>query len=131
MNISKVHQEEKVENKYILITNLKASTKKVYEKHFEAEKYNILVNEEKMIIAKQTNNNDINLEHEKIIIETLASMAKKYTFSKILYIDLTKDINSILKRIEGEENIRHTDNRITWAIRQAITKAIIKNELKK
>ena len=78
---------------------------------------------------QQTNNNDINLEHEKIIIETLAGMAKKYTFSKILYIDLTKDINSILKRIEGEENIRHTDNRITWAIRQAITKAIIKNEL--
>ncbi len=113
-----------MENKYILLTNLEASTKKVYEKHFESEKYEILVNNENMIIAKQTNNNDINLEHEKTIIEVLESMARKYTSSKVLYIDLTKDINSILKKIEGDEIVRHTDNRITWAIRQAITKAI-------
>ena len=90
-----------MENKYILLTNLEASTKKVYEKHFESEKYDMLVNNENMIIAKQTNNNDINLEHEKTIIEVLESMARKYTSSKVLYIDLTKDINSILKKIEG------------------------------
>ena len=42
-----------------------------------------------------------------------------------LYIDLTKVINSILKKLRDDGKIRIADKRITWTIRQAITKAIV------
>ena len=51
--------------------------------------------------------------------------AKKYNPDGIIYIDLSKEVNSILDKINDDGNVRGFDNRITWPIRQAFTKAII------
>lgn len=114
-----------MENKYKLLINLSSEMQKIYEKSYKEEKYDLLVNEDGIIIAKKNNDNSINLEHEELIIRTVSSMAKKYTQVGFLYIDLTKVINSILKKIENDGKIRIADKRITWPIRQAITKAIV------
>ena len=111
-------------NKYELISNLTKETKEIYEKHYLSEKYELIVNEDNMILAKKTDNEDINLNHEEIIIKVIKSMIKKYNGYGILYINLTKEINSILDSIKEDTNLRTTDNRISWPIRQAIVKAI-------
>ena len=114
-----------MENKYKLLINLSSEMQKIYEKSYKEEKYDFLVNEDGIIIAKKNNDNSINLEHEELIIRTVSSMAKKYTQVGFLYIDLTKVINSILKKLRDDGKIRIADKRITWPIRQAITKAIV------
>lgn len=114
-----------MENKYKLLINLSSEMQKIYEKSYKEEKYDLLVNEDGIIIAKKNNDNSINLEHEELIIRTVSSMAKKYTQAGFLYIDLTKVINSILKKLRDDGKIRIADNRITWPIRQEITKAIV------
>lgn len=114
-----------MENKYKLLINLSSEMQKIYEKSYKEEKYDLLVNEDGIIIAKKNNDNSINLEHEELIIRTVSSMAKKYTQVGFLYIDLTKVINSILKKLRDDGKIRIADKRITWPIRQAITKAIV------
>ena len=114
-----------MENKYKLLINLSSEMQKVYVKSYKEEKYDLLVNEDGIIIAKKNNDNSINLEHEELIIRTVSSMAKKYTQAGFLYIDLTKVINSILKKLRDDGKIRMADKRITWPIRQEITKAIV------
>ena len=89
-----------MKNKYKLLINLSGEMKKIYEKSYKEEKYDLLVNEDGIIIAKKTNGDNINIEHEELIIRTLSSMAKKYTKVGFLYIDLTKVINSILDNID-------------------------------
>ena len=52
----------------------------------------------------------------------------------IIHINLTKEINQILANIANianEDNVKSTDNRISWPIRQAITKALINGKLNK
>lgn len=49
----------------------------------------------------------------------------------IIHINLTKEINQILANIANEDNVKSTDNRILWPIRQAITKALINGKLNK
>ena len=114
-----------MKNKYKLLINLSGEMKKIYEKSYKEEKYDLLVNEDGIIIAKKNNGDNINIEHEELVIRTLSSMAKKYSKVGFLYIDLTKVINSILENIEEDEEIRIADKRITWPIRQKITKAIV------
>lgn len=114
-----------MENKYKLLINLSSEMQKIYEKSYKEEKYDLLVNEDGIIIAKKNNDNSINLEHEELIIRAVSSMAKKYTQAGFLYIDLTKVINSILKKLRDDGKIRIADKRITWPIRQEITKAIV------
>ena len=114
-----------MENKYKLLINLSSEMQKIYEKSYKEEKYDLLVNEDGIIIAKKNNDNSINLEHEELIIRTVSSMVKKHTQAGFLYIDLTKVINSILKKLRDDGKIRIADKRITWPIRQEITKAIV------
>lgn len=118
-----------MENKYELFINLNNEIKKIYIKYFEEEKYELLINEEKILLARKTNNkNKINLNHELEIVKLIKSMAKRQKTNGILYINLTKEINTILQRTNNENNIKCTDNRISWPIRQAFTKAIILKE---
>lgn len=114
-----------MENEYEVISNLNKETKSVYEKHYETENYELLINEADLILAKKNLGKEINLEHEKLISKVLVSMLKKYTGHGILYINLTKEFNSILKKLESIPNVRPSDNAITWPLRQAITKAIV------
>jgi hypothetical protein len=53
-------------------------------------------------------------------------MVKKCNIKGLLYIDLTKEINLIMKKIENDDNVDFKNNNLSWSIRQAITKAIIK-----
>lgn len=114
-----------MENEYEVISNLNNETKSIYEKHYKTENYELLINDADFILAKKNICKETNLEHEKLISTVLKSMLKKYNDYGILYINLTKEFNSILKSIENIPNIRPSDNAITWPLRQAITRAII------
>ena len=120
-----------MENKYLLLINLEKQTKKVYEEKFKKENYNFLLNEDNIILVKKENKEDIknNNQYEKnneeIIIKYIKSIFRKFSNYGLLYIDLTNEINNILNDLKQNEKIRVADQRITWRIRQAITKAII------
>ena len=117
-----------MENKYLLLINLEKQTKKIYEEKFKKENYNFLLNEDNVILVKKGNENNKekteDKNNEEIIVKYVESICHKYNNYVFSYIDLTKEINNILKDLEKDEKIRVADQRITWRIRQAITKTI-------
>ena len=119
-----------MENNYILILNLIDKTKEVYKQNFTKEGYKIMLDEKHTILAKKENNKNINTEHETVIINFIKCISSKYEQYGIIYVDLTKEIDKILKNIEKVENIKNTDNNITLPIRQAIMQAISKKQEK-
>lgn len=124
-----------MENKYLLLMNLEKQTKKIYEEKFKKENYNFLLNEDNVILVKKGNENNKektkNKNNEEIIVKYIESISRKYNNYGFLYIDLTKEINNILKDLEKDEKIRAADQRITWRIRQAMVKAIVDKEKNK
>ena len=114
-----------MENKYLLLMNLEKQTKKIYEEKFKKENYNFLLNEENVILVKKEDKEKTKEKnYEEIIVKYIESISRKYNNYGFLYIDLTKEINNILKDLEKDYKIRVADQRITWRIRQAITKTI-------
>lgn len=117
-------------NKYELIINLNKEMKKIYEKYFIDEGYQILVNEENLIFAKKVNNPNINFKDEKEIIDFAINMVKKQNINRILYINLDKEMNSILNKVGDLDEADFKTNFISWQIRQAIIKSILKRDKK-
>ena len=118
-----------MENKYEIYISIDNLTKGVYEKSLKSKDYEIVYNDDNILFLKKINNEDYNKQHEKTVLDVIASMAKKYKSDGIVHIDLSKEVNSILDKIKDDENVKGFDNRITWPIRQAFTNAIIlKNE---
>ena len=115
-----------MENKYEVFFNLDDITKDVYKKRFVSEDYEIVADEEGVFFVKKLNNKDINLENEKVIVSVIKSMAKLYSrnVKGVLHIDFTNYVKQKKKKIK-DEKVKSFDNRITWQIRQAITKAIV------
>ncbi len=114
-----------MENKYELFISIDQLTQSVYEKSFNSKGYEIIYNDDNILFLKKTNRDDFNKQHEKTVLDVIISIAKKYKTDGIVHIDLSNEVNSILVKIKDEENVRGFDNRITWPIRQAFTKAII------
>ena len=114
-----------MDNKYELFLNLDELTKKVYVQYYNAENYEIIFNENTILFVKKIYNKNINSNHESVILDVVKSMAKRYKPDGVVHIDLSNDIKSILERIKDDENVRHTDGRISWQLRQAFTRAII------
>lgn len=98
--------------------------KSVYVKSFNSKGYEIIYNDDDILFVKKGNVQYYNQQHEKTVIDVIVSIAKKYNPDGIIYIDLSKEVNSILDKINDDGNVRGFDNRITWPIRQAFTKAI-------
>ena len=113
-----------MENKYEIFINIDHLTQSVYEKSFKSKDYEIIYNEDNILFLKKINSEDYNKQHEKTIFDVIISMAKKYNPDGIVHINLSGEVNSILDKIKDDENVRGFDNRITWPIRQAFTKAI-------
>lgn len=113
-----------MENKYEVFVNLSPEMKKVYEKHFETEDFEIMESNDTILFVKKTNNGKVNKSHEESIVKLIINMVKRYSHKGIFYMDLTEQINLILKKSEGKNELNLTDNYITWPIRKAITKAI-------
>lgn len=111
-------------NKYELFLNIDSLTKSVYENGFNSKGYEIIYKGDNILFVKKVNVQYYNQQHEKIVIDVIVSMAKKYNPDGIVHIDLSDEVNSILDKIKDDENVRGFDNRITWPIRQAFTKAI-------
>ena len=114
-----------MENKYELFINIDQLTQSVYEKSFNSKGYEIIYNDDNILFLKKTNRDHFNKQHEKTVLDVIISIAKKYKTDGIVHIDLSNEVNFILVKIKDEENVRGFDNRITWPIRQAFTKAII------
>lgn len=127
-----------MENKYLLLINLEKQTKKIYEEKFKKENYNFLLNEDNIILVKkedektkEKNKQDVKNNSEEIIVRYIESISRRYNNYVFLYINLTKEINNILKDLEKHKKIRVADQRITWRIRQAMLKAIVDKEKNK
>ena len=115
-----------MENKYLLLINLEKQTKKVYEEKFKKENYNFLLNEENVILVKKENKEKTKEKnYEEIIVKYIGSISRKFNNYGFLYINLTNELNNILNDLKQDGKIRVADQRITWRIRQAITKAIL------
>lgn len=113
-----------MDNKYELFFCVDSLMKNVYVKSFNSKGYEIIYNDDDILFVKKGNVQYYNQQHEKTVIDVIVSIAKKYNPDGIIYIDLSKEVNSILDKINDDENVRGFDNRITWPIRQAFTKAI-------
>ena len=114
-----------MENKYEIFISVDHLAQSVYEKSFKSKDYEIIYNDDNILFLKKINNENYNKQHEKTVLDVITSMAKKYNPDGIVHIDLSDEVNSILDQIKNDENVRGFDNRITWPIRQAFTKAII------
>ena len=114
-----------MENKYEIFISVDHLAQSVYEKSFKSKDYEIIYNDDNILYLKKINNENYNKQHEKTVLDVITSMAKKYNPDGIVHIDLSNEVNSILDQIKNDENVRGFDNRITWPIRQAFTKAII------
>lgn len=117
-------------NKYELFLNVDSLTKSVYENGFNSKGYEIIYKDDDILFVKKVNAKYYNQQHEKIVIDVIVSMAKKYNPDGIVHINLSNEVNSILDKIKDDENVRGFDNRITWPIRQAFTKAIVSKKNK-
>ena len=113
-----------MDNKYELFFCVDSLMKSVYVKSFNSKGYEIIYNDDDILFVKKRNVQYYNQQHEKTVIDVIVSIAKKYNPDGIIYIDLSKEVNSILDKINDDGNVRGFDNRITWPIRQAFTKAI-------
>lgn len=113
-----------MDNKYELFFCVDSLMKNVYVKNFNSKGYEIIYNDDDILFVKKGNVQYYNQQHEKTVIDVIVSIAKKYNPDGIIYIDLSKEVNSILDKINDDGNVRGFDNRITWPIRQAFTKAI-------
>ncbi len=131
-----------MENKYLLLINLEKQTKKIYEEKFKKENYSFLINKDNIILVKKEVikneekikgkiKQDVKNNSEEIIVRYIESISRRYNNYGFLYINLTKEINNILKDLEKHKKIRVADQRITWRIRQAMLKAIVDKEKNK
>lgn len=108
-----------MKNKYIVVTNLDDFTKKVYEKFFKINNYEIMIDEDNVILVKQGTVD--NIELEKSIAFFAQSILKKYRSQGILCLDLT-DVFMRFLNSRNKENRKIQD--MAFLIRQALTKAI-------
>lgn len=118
-----------MKNEYKVFLNLDNITKDLYKKHFLSENYNIIFEEKDIVFVKKEYNSNINYKHENIILQVIESIIRKMykinNSKKVIIIDFTNDVEQIMKKIEDIDDIKSTDNRITWQIRQTITKALL------
>lgn len=95
-----------MKNKYKVFLNLDNITKDLYKNIFLYKNYNIIF-------------------EEQVIESIIRKMYKINNSKKVIIIDFTNDVEQIMKKIENIDDIKSTDNRITWQIRQTITKALL------
>ena len=67
-----------MENKYEIFINLDHITKDIYIKSFKKENYEIILDEENILFVKKIIDENINKNHEKIVLDVVKSMIKKY-----------------------------------------------------
>ena len=117
-----------MENNYKIFLGIEPETRKIFEKNLISEGYQIIETEEKEILFTKKSagvESEEYLKAEQIAKRMLIGIIKKYLGRGFIYIDFSKDMKKIIDNLmENNYNFK-TDNRITWRIRQAITKAII------
>ena len=114
-----------MEEKYELFMNLAEETHKIYKRALKTEEYEILGEDlERGILFARQGKRELNGK----IIQLIISMARKYPMSGTLAIDITKEVQEICNIIEEDkvfESKGKINGKITWLMRQAITKAIV------
>ena len=117
-----------MENNYKVFMGVETETKKVFEKHLIAQGYQIIeVDLKEILFAKKSigTETEEDIETEQVAIRILIGIIKKYLGMGIVFIDFSDVMREIINNLKQNNNKFKIDNRITWRIRQTITRAII------
>lgn len=120
-----------MDNEYILVINAEEQTKKILEKSYKENEYQIFnTSENGIILAKKVFNKDLKYDEkiEEKVLKLVVTIARKYPVKGIITLNMSKEINTIIEEVEenkDQEKYFKLGNHATWRIRQAITKAIV------
>lgn len=115
-------------NSYKIFIGVKKDTKKIFEKILISEGYQIIkIDEDEILFAKKSIESETKeyLKAEQFATKILISIVKKYKEKGLIYLDFSEDMEKIIENLKENHYHFKIDNRITWRIRQAITRAII------
>lgn len=117
-----------MENIYKVFIGVKTETKKIFEKNLISEGYQIIKTDvDEILFSKKSTGIETEeyLKAEQIATRILIGIIKKYIGRGFIYLDFSKDMKKIIENLKENNYHFKIDNRITWRIRQAITRAII------
>ena len=113
-----------MENEYILVINIESETKKMYENALKEKGFQIVDHPENQILLAKKTIQESDLEEK--ILKLVISIAKLYTRRQLIYVDMSKDINEIIKKEQENQENNKPGIYARWKIGQAIKRAIKK-----
>ncbi len=106
-----------MEEEYLIILSEEENMTKVLEQVSNQTKYEIIAQDKYVLMISKSPQK---IQLEKSAIELIISIARKQRTNDVTLVDITKIVQYILN---GKEDIDY-DTKLSWMIRQAITKAL-------
>ena len=118
---------QKQENQYIFLVNIDEQARKIYEKSYQNDKYEIIKRESIMIAKKE-----FEKKMSDEILDFTLNLIFRYNIDKPMIIDLSNEINNII--YECEENFPNyirTNHISILKLKKAIEKSIVDTKRKR
>ncbi len=112
-----------MENEYKAIANFEGGIGRVFNRCFKSEGFSIILSEGNLLIAKKGDDNNVNVEYERIISEQVRNKTNKCDSKGVLYLDLTEEYSNIMNSLGNQKDLQNIDNKIFDPISNAINKA--------
>jgi len=113
-------------NEYLLLSGCSLEIINIYKRYFIREGYQILKDNDRMILVKKAVKEDnINKYLEDNIIKVIMLYSERYDNRGSIFIDFSNNIDRVKKKVNlyYEEGCRKIDNNITWLIRHSFIEA--------
>ena len=92
-----------MENEYKAIANFEGGIGRVFNRCFKSEGFSIILSEGNLLIAKKGDDNNVNVEYERIISEQVRNKTNKCDSKGVLYLDLTEEYSNIMNSLETKK----------------------------
>lgn len=110
---------------YQAMANLDDGIKKVFNRCFKSEGFSIVWSEGNLLIAKKGEDNNVNVEYERLISEQVKNRTDKCDSKGVIYLDLTEEFSTIMNTLERENNLQKIETKVFEPLNSAINKAIM------
>lgn len=110
-------------NEYKVIANFEGDIGKVFNRCFRSEGFSIILSEGNLLIAKKGDDNNINVEYERIINEQVKEKTNNCKSNDILFLDLTNEYTNIMNTLGNGADLQNIDKTVFDPINDAIDKA--------